>query len=813
MKRIYRIFAIVAMSAFCFDTADIIAAEISATESRTVVNMNRDWHFRYGDIPVAEARPDNGEWQIVHLPHDFQISQPWVEPDASEMANLKDNANNTKSRLSARGFKEMGVGWYCKVFVPDSSMLGKRVLLDFEGIMLVGDVFLNGEHIGATDYGYLGFECDITKKLRYGKENILAVKADTREPKNSRWYTGGGLYRNVNLIITHAKEYFSRHSIYITTPKITTDKATVNIQAELTHRGKADSIKVVYEIKNPNGETVAKGTSTMKTNRRWRTREYNIADVEISKPLLWSCDTPHLYTAHLTLLDDEGNVADNISSHFGIRTIEYSPQYGFKLNGKKTLLKGMAGHHTLGALGAAAHPRAIEKRIMMLKEWGVNHIRTSHNPYSAEFLNLCDRHGILVVDELYDKWLTSFAGGRKEWTALWQHDIPEFIKRDRNHPSVIMWSLGNELQQYSSLPFNDWGVTIYKLQRQLLKKYDDTRPVTVAMHPRYRDIETDSLPAPLAIETDIASYNYRYMYFPGDSKRFPHMIFYQSEANTSSLGPNFFGMDLDKVVGLAYWGMIDYLGESHGWPAKGWDKGMFDMSLEPKPIAYFMKSMFCDDPLVHISIIDNRQKDNIWNGVQVGTSTLSDHWNRVEGDVLSLYTYTNADEVELFVNGMSYGKKKNDTTDANNRNKIKWDNVAYKKGNITAIAYINGKEVARHRIETTGKAVGFKIEPDNNQWEADGNDLQHIRIIAVDKKGRRVPDAEDIITFSVDGDAEITAVTNGDITSDELNCQNHRKLYNGSAMAILRAGNTPGKIKLKVSSKGLGNKTITLSCE
>ncbi len=813
MKRIYRIFAIVAMSAFCFDTADVIAAEISATESRTVVNMNRDWHFRYGDMPVAEARPDNAEWQIVHLPHDFQISQPWVEPDASERANLKDNANNTKSRLSARGFKEMGVGWYCKVFVPDSSMLGKRVLLDFEGIMLVGDVYLNGIRVGGTDYGYLGFECDISKQIKIGKENVVAVRADTREPKNSRWYTGGGLYRDVHLVVTDAKEHFARHPLYITTPKVSESNATVSVKAEITHRGKEDSIRVAYVIKDPDWKEVVRGVSVVKTNRKWRTREYDIAEINIANPLLWNCETPHLYSIELSLLKADGGIYDQVSSTFGIRQVEYSPEYGLRLNGKKVLLKGIANHHTLGALGAAAYPRAIEKRIRMLKEWGVNHIRTSHNPYSTSLLRLCDMYGILVVDELYDKWLTQYAGGRKEWTALWQHDIPEFIRRDRNHPSVIMWSLGNELQQYSSLPFNDWGVTIYKLQRQLLKKYDDTRPVTVAMHPRYRDIETDSLPAPLAIETDIASYNYRYMYFPGDSKRFPHMIFYQSEANTSSLGPNFFGMDLDKVVGLAYWGMIDYLGESHGWPAKGWDKGMFDMSLEPKPIAYFMKSMFCDDPLVHISIIDNRQKDNIWNGVQVGTSTLSDHWNRVEGDVLSLYTYTNADEVELFVNGMSYGKKKNDTTDANNRNKIKWDNVAYKKGNITAIAYINGKEVARHRIETTGKAVGFKIEPDNNQWEADGNDLQHIRIIAVDKKGRRVPDAEDIITFSVDGDAEITAVTNGDITSDELNCQNHRKLYNGSAMAILRAGNTPGKIKLKVSSKGLGNKTITLSCE
>ncbi len=210
------------------------------------------------------------------------------------------------------------------------------------------------------------------------------------------------------------------------------------------------------------------------------------------------------------------------------------------------------------------------------------------------------------MDELCDKWLTKFAGGRTEWLNLWQHDIPEFIRRDRNHPSVVMWSLGNELQTYWDLPFADWGVTPYRMQKVLLRRYDITRPITVAMHPRGRDLRTDSLPAPLALETDIASYNYRYMYFPGDSRHFPNMIFYQSEANTAMMGSNFYEMNLDKVVGLAYWGMIDYLGESNGWPSKGWSQGIFDISLEPKPIAYFLRSMFKpEEPVVHIGIVDS----------------------------------------------------------------------------------------------------------------------------------------------------------------------------------------------------------------
>ncbi len=286
-----------------------------------------------------------------------------------------------------------------------------------------------------------------------------------------------------------------------------------------------------------------------------------------------------------------------MSVKFGIRDIKFSPEFGFKLNGKKVLLKGIANHHTLGALGAAAYPKAIEKRLRLIKDFGFNHVRTSHNPYSTDFLNICDSLGILVVDELYDKWLKQYSGGRKDWTAQWQHDLPEWIKRDRNHPSVIMWSLGNELQGYSNLPFNDWGVTAYRLQKTLLERYDTTRQVTVAMHPRYRSLETDSLPAPLARETDIASYNYRYMYFPGDSRRFPDMIFYQSEANRSGMGPNFYEPDNDRVIGLAYWGMIDYLGESAGWPAKGWEQGVFDMSLQPKPEAWFIKRAQAEIPV------------------------------------------------------------------------------------------------------------------------------------------------------------------------------------------------------------------------
>lgn len=787
-------------------TEEINSRAVGA-DSRTVRSLNFGWRFHLGDVNGAEAADfDDSSWRTVDVPHDFQTEQPWVTPVKDEKADGKDEASNVVSRLSARAFKEMNIGWYRKTITPDDALKDKRVVLDFQGIMLVGDVYLNGTRIGGTDYGYVGFEIDVTHLLKYGEKNVIAVKADTREPQNSRWYTGGGLFRDVSLIITDPQQYFTRNSLYITTPQVSQSQASVEIQAEMACMMKVKDFRVNTRIYDAAGKVVYDKDQVMPLNRKQTIREYAVDSFSIGNPQLWSCESPYLYRAELTLYRPDGSVADRISSRFGIRSIEFSPAFGLRLNGKKVLLKGIANHHTLGALGAAAYPRAIEKRLQLLKQFGFNHVRTSHNPYSKEFLDLCDEYGFLVVDELYDKWLTQFAGGRQEWVNLWQYDVPEFVKRDRNHPSVVMWSLGNELQTYWSLPYGDWGVTPYRLQRELLRRYDSTRPVTVAMHPRGRDLSTDSLPAPLARITDVAAYNYRYMYFPGDSRRFPNMIFYQSEANTAMMGPNFFEMNLDKVIGLAYWGMIDYLGESQGWPAKGWANGAFDISLQPKPIAYLLKCMFLpDQPTVHIGIVDKAGGSKNWNGINVGTSQMTDHWNRTPGSTLSLYTYTNADEVELFVNGRSMGVKKNETDNPKNRDKIKWDGIQYEPGYMEAVARTGGKVVARHRIETTGKAVALKAVADAETWHADGTDLQHISIYAIDSKGRTVPDADAQLSFSVNGDARIVGVINGDITSDEMTVGNTRRLFNGTATVILRAGQKPGKITLTTSAEGFKN--------
>ena len=793
----------------------------AAAAVRDTISINCGWQFHRGDVKnISELKSTQGGDDVVNLPHDFLIGLDWVAPDASERPDNSDAGSNVRSRLSPRGFKEMGIGWYRYQLTPKDEWKGKRIVLDFQGIMLVGDVYLNGQRVGGTDYGYLGFDIDLSKLLKWGQVNEIIVKADTGKPNNSRWYTGGGLFRDVNLIVTDKNLYFPRHPLFIRT----VNNKEIKIRANILNLQKTKKPQIPVEVKilNAEGKVVTQQKSDLHFNAKWRDREYELPSIFLENAKLWSPDSPYLYTAEVTLYDNEGNIADQIREPFGIRTIEMNPEKGLLVNGKKVLLKGYANHHTLGALGAAAYPRAIEKRLKLMKEFGMNHIRTSHNPYSEDFLKLCDKYGILVVDELYDKWLTQYAGGRVEWESLWQKDIPEWVKRDRNHPSVVMWSLGNELQQYSNLPFNDWGVTAYKLQKELLHRYDDTRLTTVAMHPRYRNLETDSIPADLAIETEVNSYNYRYMYFPGDSKRYPEKTFYQSEASVAAMGPNFYEMDLDKVIGLAYWGAIDYLGESMGWPIKGWNQGVFDLSLQPKPDAYFVKSMFTDEPTVHIGVIEKSGGNIQWNGINVSAGKLSENWNREAGEKVSLYTYTNGDEVELFLNGKSLGVKKN-SNDPKLRARIKWDNIAYAPGTLVAVAKKNGKVVARHQIETTGEAVALKLVPDAENWHADGKDLMHVRIYAVDKKGRRVLNVKDAkafdkLTFTVKGDANIVAVDNGNITSDELHIGKtqlektiQRHLFQGSALVILRAGDKPGKIELSVAGEKMKAKKLVLN--
>ena len=782
-----------------FATAASVAGE------RQKVLFNFDWKFQLGETANAESVSlDDSSWRSLDLPHDYQIEMPW-----NEKANR------------SRGFKDMATGWYRKTFDADPAWKGRRVLLDFEGIMLHGDAYLNGQRIGCTDYGYLGFEADVTRLLKYDRKNVLAVHCSTGESKNSRWYTGGGLFRDVNVIVKDSIS-IARHGIYIQTPQVSETEATVQVQVEVEGiKNKKLDLTIETIIYDPDGQQVGVARVAAPKDNKQPTVEVPLPLIKVQKPLLWWCETPHLYTAEVRLVLD-GQTVDCLKERFGIRTIEFSKEHGFKLNGKKIFLQGIANHHDLGAVGAAAHEAAISRMMDKIKAFGFNHIRTSHNPYSEAFLRMADEKGLLIVDELYDKWSNTLAwAGRRPWTTIWWENLMEWVKRDRNHPSVIMWSLGNELQfqeERCGFPTRDWGITTYDIMNTMVKRLDPTRKTTVAMYParaggivkhsaEYR-LEENIVPPELAQHTEVSSFNYCWEDYQKYLKKAPDMIIYQSEATTNELSAPFFGMDRDRMVGLAYWGAIEYWGESNIWPKKGWDYSFFRHSLEPNSQAYLIKSIFRpEEPMVHIGIAG--KVDTLWwNDIVVGQTRVSSHWNREAGRKYTVYTYTNGDEVELFVNGKSQGIKKND--DPKKPNVITWKGISYEPGTIKAVARKNGHPYAQHQLETAGKATKLVMETENADWKGDGMDLQYVKVYATDSKGRVVPTFDGEVTFQVEGVAHLIAVDNGDHSSNDLFDGNRKTLYEGFAMAIVRSNREAGKVKVTASCHGLKTATKTL---
>lgn len=775
---------------------------------RTDSLFNFGWRFALGSHPeaVAPAFDDSG-WRGVDIPHDYQIELPY---------------DSLASR--GRGFKPMAEGWYRKSFPADPSWDGRRVILDFEGIMLHGRAWVNGVEIGATPYGYLGFEADITPLLRTDTLNVVTVSSSTGDAPDSRWYTGGGLFRNVRLEVRDTVSV-SRHGLHISTPEITPEAARVAVTVEIDGlKGRDIDMEIRATVLDPAGREVASASVAAPRKSRQPSVEVGMPLMTVDSPMLWDCDNPHLYTAVVELVRD-GRVTDRVSDRFGIRTVEFTQAEGLKLNGKKVFLKGVANHHDLGALGAAAFPAGIGRMMDRLKEFGFNHIRTSHNPYSEDFLRLADEKGLLIVNELYDKWSNTVAwAGDEPWTNIWYQNIIEWVKRDRNHPSVIMWSLGNELQfqeERCGFPTRDWGVTAYRMMDVLVKRFDPTRATTVAMYParaggivKHSDefrIPENIVPPELATVTDVASFNYCWDDYQKYLEKAPHMIMYQSEAVTNELTAPYYGMDRDKMVGLAYWGAIEYWGESNRWPKKGWDYSFFNHSLEPYPQAYLIKASFDESvPQVHIGVVDSEGEAQLWNDIVVGQKKISSHWNRDKGERYTVYTYTNCDSVELRLNGHSLGRKANDISRPR-RNIIEWRDVEYTPGKLTAVAWRDGYPQAEHTIATTGKPVGLRLETENPDWRADGMDLQYVRIYAVDSKGRKVPTAAGDVKVSVEGNATLLALDNGNHSSDDTFAGDTRALHRGFAMAILRSTTESGPVSITVTSGSLKGKKLNLN--
>ena len=798
------------------------------------VLFNNDWKFllvtkENKNTDFASPQLDDSQWRTLDLPHDFQFEQPW-----------------TQGGGGARGFKPSCEGWYRKTFMAPKEWQGLSVKLDFGGIIYLGDVYINGIKVASTDYGYVGLEADLTKHLKYGEENVVAVYASTGPKKGSRWYTGGGLFRDVRLQLDNPT-HIARHGVYIvskvdeltskqvdklsaseiksagvqTLPSSTNNSST-SIQVEIDGWQKRKNVSIRAKVLDAEGKVVATTKGTMPKHTKQTCTEVKLPEITLTDAHLWDIDSPYLYSADI-VVEADGMVVDSVREQFGIRKIEFSKDFGFKLNGKKVFLKGISNHHDMGALGAASFDDGIERMMRRLKEFGFNHIRCSHNPYSESFTKIADRVGLLIVDELIDKWSDNdYWGGRRPFTSMWPQMITEWVKRDRNSPSVIMWSLGNELQiregwaGYQGL--NDWGVTMYRVMDQVVKRWDKTRKTTVGQYParagaiakKDRDFNNYLVPPELAQATEIASFNYQSDKYAAYLKHCPEMIIYQSEAETSAWLAPYYNMDHERMVGMAYWGAIEYWGESNRWPKKGWNYSFFDHTCRPLPQAWLVKSAFCEDePVVRIGVLDTEGSETVnWNDVNVGQTALLDHWNFSQGSKQQVYVFSNAHTVELLVNGKSIGKQLNNGT-GNMRNATLWKDIDYGKGGkIAAIARNkDGKEVARHEMLTAGKAVRLVINEERRSSlnsHLSSNSLTYLNITAVDSKGRIVPGFNEPMTVSVEGAATLYSLDNHDhYTSDLFHNVSTKNMKGGRMQVILRGNGKHGDITIKATTPTL----------
>ncbi len=744
------------------------------------------------DWTGAEARDfDDSAWQPVDLPHDWSIEQPF-------------NAGNAAGRNSA--YLPGGLGFYRKTFFVPREWSAKKVTLTFGGIYMNSSVYCNGAWVGGRNYGYSTFGVDLTPHLEFGKDNVVAVRVDNRQQPNSRWYTGSGIYRDVTLQVSdpvHVKQ----RGVFVTVPRIDGAAARVQVETEVMNEtGEGCAVSVRQEIRSPEGAVVAESLSEASLDAMGETTLKQTLDVP--RPERWSPEKPHLYQLVTTVTDSAGRL-DRVETPFGIRTIEYGPEFGFKLNGKKTLMKGVCLHHELGSVGAAEFHRAVDRRLTELKKLGVNAIRTSHNPYSEYFMKRCDELGFLVIDEMYDKWTTGNrffdeSGSAVPWQETWSRDLADFVRRDRNHPSVVMWSVGNEVHE--QMHSDDGGIELFQALRARVRELDETRPVSAGLHPH---LDSEDRPPKMASAMDVAGTNYREKLWGKWRENNPDMTFYASETTTYNWGENWFDWDKSKGVGQFYWGGTDYLGEGRYWPNIGWYRGLIDLAGFIKDGAYYVKSFYHPEPMVHIVVKDDQagEESVVWNAVRLTKDERRSHWNWEGRKAVQLYTYTNCEEVELFLNDRSLGAR---PVKAGDKNLLVWD-VPFEPGVLKAVARKQGRPVAEHVLKTAGPAARIVLSPERNTIGAD-RDLGYINVSIVDEHGTVVPDAASRIRFEVTGAGENHAVSSADIYSAAPFRGDTRAAFQGRAQLTVRSLK-PGTITVRAFSDGLAPATARLNAD
>ncbi|MDM8253609.1 glycoside hydrolase family 2 TIM barrel-domain containing protein [Phocaeicola barnesiae] len=810
-------------------------------EPRERTSFNAGWLFSFNDDFLA-AQPDfaDSDWRKLDLPHDWAI-----EGDFSE-----DNPSGTGG-----GALPGGVGWYRKTFVPDMADKGKHFRIEFDGVYMNAEVFVNGVSLGKRPYGYISFGYDLTPYLKWGEENLIAVRVDNAEQPNSRWYSGCGIYRNVWLVKT-GDVCVAEWGTYVTTVKADRKHALLKLVTTLKNQKDTDVNVVVRSIlKDAEGKEVTRSESPLSISAAGHSDASQ--ELAVDSPQLWEVEHPYMYSL-VTEVVEEGQCADRYITPVGIRTFSFDASQGFVLNGKPTQINGVCMHHDLGCLGAAVHTRAIERQLQILKEMGCNGIRCSHNPPAPELLDLCDRMGFIVMDEAFDMW-------RKKKTAHdysryfdeWhERDLRDFILRDRNHPSVFMWSIGNEvLEQWSDaqadtlsleeanliLNFGHSADMLAKegeesvnslLTRKLagfVKALDSTRPVTAGCNepnPANHLFRSGAL--------DIIGYNYHNANIPAVPENFPGKPFIITESNSALMTRGYYRMPSDSMfiwperwdkpfydstyACSSYdnchtpWGSTheetlklikknDFISGQYVWTG-------FDYIGEPTPYGWPARSSY-------FGIVDlaGFPKDvyylyqSEWTDRQV--LHLFPHWNWTPGQEVDMWCYYNlADEVELFVNGKSQGiRRKNDDC-----LHAAW-RVNYEPGSVKVVARKQGKVVAEKEIQTAGAPEKIRLTPDRRTLEADGKDLSFVTVEVLDDKGNLCPDADNLVRFEVEGNLTIAGVDNGSPTSMERFKDNKRKAFHGKCLVVLQNDGTSGTARLKAISEGLEEAVVEIVSE
>ncbi|WP_245987111.1 sugar-binding domain-containing protein [Maribacter vaceletii] len=787
----------------------------------TIENFDFAWKFHEDDISGSEkTNYDDSNWRAINLPHDWSI---------------EGNFSKDNPTFSRGGWLPTGKVTYRKTFLVSESSKDKRTVIYFDGAYRNSEVYINGNLLGKRPFGYIAFYYDMTKYLKFGKENVITVKLDNSNQPGARWYTGTGIYRHVKLITTN-KLYIPVWGNYIKANKVENNQATIAVETNIVNDFDEDKfIDIQVSIFDKKGVLVAlqKESKTITKNNSIQHK----SSLSIENPLLWDTETPHLYVVKTDILQN-GETIYSETSKTGIRTLEYSNSDGFKLNGKATKLKGVCLHHDGGPLGAAVHRRTIERQLEKLREMGCNAVRTAHNPFSEEFMNVCDEMGFLVMNEAFDEWETpksptttqngakkkvlvhKYAHVFKKWA---DKDLTDFVMRDRNHPSVIMWSIGNEIAEMRYESAAKIGKRLVEIVHEL-----DYRPATNGVH-GYGSLKRPNQKA--AATSDIYGYNYiKDWRLKLEREKFPNVMAVVTEHESAqSFYPRSTylygekkkawwdklgyekkesfdwvekrdirgesGMEAWKLVkerdylmGMFIWTGWDYLGEviPFGWPARSSSFAPIDLAGFPKDGYYFYQSQWSKKPMVHIF----------------------PHWNLegMEGETVQVYSYTNGDEIELFQDGKSLGKQKNNIEGVEYQT---W-NIVYKPGELKAVSYKNGENIAEKIVKTSGAPSKIKIETRKTEMQANGQDLIYAECTILDKDGNEVPIANNLLRFDVEGPVTIVGVGNGDNMGLEPFKANQRMAFNGKCLVILQSTKESGNVKLTVQSDGLSSNTVNL---